>query len=135
MADKVCGDAYNELLNDFLKGATPPGLYFRLYSNNHTPVLNETPGNFTELTTVNGYAGTILGAGAWTITDTAGVLVATYPQQTYTFTGAFTVYGYYITDSGKTKVYWAGLAAGGPFVYGAGGGLLLWSLELDGPLS
>lgn len=135
MADKVIGSAYEEMLNDFLAGATPPTLTFRLYSNNYTPVLNSSVGNFTELATGNGYAGVDLVHGSWSVANTAGVVVATYPQGTFTFTTNFTVYGYYVTDHAQSKVYWAGLAAGGPFVYPSAGGLLLWSLELDGPLS
>lgn len=134
MAGKVCGDAYNELLGDCLKGNTPPALYLRLYSNNYTPVLNESPGHFTELTT-SGYGGIALSGGSWTVTDTAGVLTATYPQQTFTLTGSATIYGYYVTDSGKTKVYWAELIAGGPLSYSGAGGLVYLSIEVDGPLT
>jgi hypothetical protein len=134
MADKVCGDAYNEIFKDFLTGATPPALYLRLYSNNYTPTLADVPSDYTE-SVAAGYAAIALSGGSWTITDTSGVLVCTYPSQTFTLTGSGTIYGYYVTDSGKTKVYWAGLAAGGPFSFSSSGGVLLVSLALDGPTS
>lgn len=134
MAGEVCGDFFNQLLNQSLKAAGGVTYYLRLYSNNHTPVLNESPSNFTELTT-SGYAAVTLSTGSWTVTDTSGVVVATYPQQTFTLTASATIYGYYLTDSGKTKVYWAEIFAGGPISFSSGGGTFLLSLELDGPTS
>lgn len=134
MAGKVCGDYYNQLLSQTVGGGSGVTYYLRLYSNNYTPVLNESPSHFTELTTT-GYAAIALSGGTWTITDTAGVVSATYPQQTFTLTGSATIYGYYITDSGKTKVYWAELLAGGPISFTSSGGTFLLSLELDGPAS
>lgn len=131
MAGEVCGDAYNLSLSQFLAGASSVPLYLRLYSNNHTPVLGETPSNFTECSG-SGYAAIALVQGNWTITDTAGVVSCTYPQQTFTITGSLTIYGYYVTDSAKTKVYWAEKFAGGPITFGSGGGAFLLSLEVDG---
>jgi hypothetical protein len=134
MAGKVCGDAYAELLKDWLKGAAPPNLTLRLYSNNYTPVLDEEVSDFTE-SGMAGYAAVNLVQGNWTVTDTLGVLAATYPAITFTFTGGGTIYGYFVTDVAKTLVYWAELGAGGPFIYSSGGGQLIVTLEIDGPAS
>lgn len=134
MAGKVCDDFYDEGLKAQLAGGSVVGKVLRLFSNNYTPVLNDSPSNYTQCTG-SGYASISLSSGSWTVTKVGNQEQATYPQQTFTFTGALTVYGYYVTDSGNTKVFWAELASGGPFTYGAGGGQLLVTLELDGPAS
>jgi hypothetical protein len=134
MAGEVCTGMYSQALSQVLAAAGAVTYYLRLYSNNHTPVLDESPSNFTECSG-SGYAAIGLVAGNWTVTDTAGDVAATYPQQTFTLTGALTIYGYYITDAGKTTVYWAELFAGGPITFGSGGGAFLLSLEVDGATS
>jgi hypothetical protein len=56
------------------------------------------------------YAAITLTGANWTIADNgSGVSLASYPAQSWTFAGAVTIYGYYVTDSGNTKVCWAEL--------------------------
>lgn len=134
MAGKVCGGMYYDLLSQYLAGGGGGSLILHLYENNYTPVLDENPANFTEAS-IAGYAALSLSPGSWTVNNSSGIVTATYPQQTFTFTGSGTIYGYYVTNPFGAVVLWAELASSGPFVYGGGGGLLFVSLELDGPTS
>jgi hypothetical protein len=61
----------------------------------------------------------------WSIADNgSGTSQATYPTQNWTFAGAVTIYGYYVTDNGNTKVCWAELFSA-PLNFGAGQTLAL----------
>ena len=53
--------------------------------------------------------------------------LATYPPITYTITGAGTIYGYYVSDSGASVAYWG--KALGPFVFTAAGGTFTITLQ------
>ena len=75
------------------KDYTTDPLILRLFTNNLTPEVDDDISVFTE-TTGGGYATKSLDPVSWTVQNGS----ATYPQQTWTFTGnAGTVYGYYIT--------------------------------------
>lgn len=68
-------------------------LILRLFTNNVTPEVDDDFSIFTEATG-GGYATKSLDPVSWTVQNGS----ASYPQQTWTFTGNVgTVYGYYIT--------------------------------------
>src|SRR4029077_13704022 len=99
-------------------------LKLRLYTNNHTPVSSDTLAAYTECTDAS-YAPITLTGANWNIADNgSGVSQATYPTQNWTFAGAVTIYGYYVTDSGNTKVCWAEIFSA-PLSFGAGQQLAL----------
>jgi hypothetical protein len=102
----------------------------KLYSNNITPAEADVAGTYTELANSNGYTtgGFTLnsqsattawttpatvgagGTGAWGTglgTGSTNVPEATYPQQTWTWTGNMTAYGYYVVGSTSTTIAWS----------------------------
>lgn len=110
-----------EMLSRIVNKKATGDLKLHLYSNNYTPVEGSLLANFTECNAA-GYAAITLTGASWTVATTTGTTEATYAQQTFTFTAAQTVYGYYITDSGSTILVWAELFTGAPFNIPSGGG-------------
>lgn len=108
-------------------------LYLRLFDNNYTPVEGDSIGAFTE-SNGTGYAaidipGDSAGGPGWTYTTGGGDTVsAIYAQQTFTYTGGDTLYGYYVTTrdgaSGDTTVLWAERFTDGPYTIPGGGGTI-----------
>lgn len=96
--------ALDAILNEILNGRT--NLKLKLYSNNVTPDASVTNSSFTEVAG-GGYAAITLVFANWTITGG----VASYPLQTFTFTGPTnspgTIYGYYIVDTDDVSFIWA----------------------------
>lgn len=86
-------------LSYLVNKATPENLVLRLFTNNITPSETDTVATYTEATG-GGYAAITLTGATWTVTAGAPS-TASYPQQTFTFTGALTtnttIYGYYMT--------------------------------------
>jgi hypothetical protein len=101
-------EGINSFLEQFLLNkAAPANLKLILYTNNHTPVATDVLANFTECTDT-GYSAQSLTGGNWTMgTDGSGNSQASYPAITFTFNGNVTIYGYVVTDNGKTKACWA----------------------------
>jgi hypothetical protein len=132
MAGVLANEGTTDMLSAYLAGGTPPTLKLRLYSNNHTPVIGDTVSAYTEVTAA-GYAAITLSPGSWVVSTVSGHVVAAYPAQVFLMTAAFTAYGYYITDSGGTRLEGAELASGGPFTFGAGGGGVYVQLNINGP--
>jgi len=108
-------------------------LFLRLYKNNYTPIEGDTWLSFTE-SDGTGYAAiavpgdSALGSG-WTYATAAGDTVsATYTQQTFTYSGGDTLYGYYVTTrdgaTGDTTVLWAEEFTDGPYTIPSGGGTI-----------
>lgn len=94
------------------------GKTLRLFTNNITPGEADTAATYTEAAG-NGYAALALtggtGGGAWTVTEGAPSS-ASYPQQTFTFTGALgNVYGYYVTETTGGALCWAERFSDGPY--------------------
>jgi hypothetical protein len=76
----------------------------RLFSNNITPTKATVLGDFTEVSG-SGYAAKTLAHGSFTISALSPGAKAVYAAQTFTFTGAAgLIYGWYVTDTGKTKL-------------------------------
>lgn len=102
------------------KVTTTGNLILKLYSNDYTPNSDSDSNTFTEVTTGNGYTSKTLTGSTWSIADG----VATYPQQTWTFTGAVgNVYGYYVTTSSGTVVF-AERFSSGPFNIASNGDVI-----------
>ena len=89
----------------------------RLYSNDITPGETSTLASFTQVAG-GGYAAKTLLTASWTVTPGAPS-IATYAQQTFTFTGVTTapgtIYGYYLVDT-VTGLYIGGERFAGALV-------------------
>lgn len=97
-----------EALKRILNDATPDNLKLKLYTNNKTPAKADTVANYTE-STATGYAAKTLTGTDWTYASNAGVTTASFAAQTFTYTAAETVYGYYVTNNAGTTLMWAEL--------------------------
>lgn len=87
----------------------------RLFQNNHTPVVGDSVGDYTEAT-FGGYAAITL--DTWgSVSYATGVARILEILRTWTYSGTPTnnIYGYYVTNSTGSQLRWAQLAAGGPF--------------------
>ena len=77
-------------------------LTLKLFCNDRLPAEGDTAAAYTEAVG-GGYVAKTLTCGGWTVTDGAAQAQATYPLQTFTFTGPLTgnptAYGYYIVDA------------------------------------
>jgi hypothetical protein len=102
-------------------GGTANGsLTLRLYENDPTIDENTTIGLLTECTAA-GYASITLAGASWAVPITvSGQTSTSYAQQTFSFTGAATVHGYYITDGSNLVL--VERFASAPFVVPAAGG-------------
>ena len=100
-------------------------LKLKLYDNDITPAEGDSFSTYVE-STGTGYGDTTLQGDSWTFAIEAGDTVhADYAQQTFTYTGGDTLYGYYITskdDVGDTIVLWAERFTDGPYTIPGGGG-------------
>lgn len=85
-------------LSYLVNKTTPENLVIKYFTNNVTPSETDTAATYTEATG-GGYAAITTVGANWTVTAGAPS-VASYPQQTTTFTGALTgnttIYGYYV---------------------------------------
>jgi len=91
-------------------------LKVRLFKNNYTPVAGSVIGSFTEAN-FSGYTPGSLGtlAAATTVSGRASTTAGT--ANTWTKSGATgnDIYGYYVTDSGGTVLYWAERGSAAPY--------------------
>ena len=93
-------------LQNIVNAASPQTLVLRLYSNNQTPSGLDTAGNYTELSGY-GYSGVTLTPGSFTFA-TGTPCTATYPQISFTFTGAAGyIYGYFVTQASSGNLVFA----------------------------
>ena len=74
-----------------------------LFTNNYTPTKTDTTSSYTEASDTS-YAAVALTGTNWSVTTVSSVTTGTYPAQTFTFAGAQTVYGYYITNNAGTTL-------------------------------
>jgi len=102
----VVPDEGEQALLERMLNTSSGNTVLRLYTNSLTPVEGTVVGDFTEATAA-GYAAKTLAEGSWTVAVAGGISDATFAQQTFTFTAAETVEGYFITDVGATEVLWA----------------------------
>lgn len=110
-----------EMLSRILNKVATGDVKLHLYKNDYTPVEGSALANFTECTAA-GYAVKTLTGANWTIATASGISEASYAEQTFNFTATEVVYGYYITDSGTTKVLYAERFTSAPFNIPSGGG-------------
>jgi hypothetical protein len=96
-----------EILECAFKDASPEALNLKLYSNNYDPVKGSVAGNFTELSG-GGYAQKALTRAGWSSAVPGSPSSISYAtQQTFSFTGAVNVVGYYLVGAVSGNVYWA----------------------------
>lgn len=100
------------MLGNIVNKTTPEDLVLRLYSNNITPAETDTAATYTEVSG-SGYVSKVLNGANWTITSGAPSS-ASYALQTWTFSGAVTVYGYYLTELTSGIIKWAERPSGSP---------------------
>jgi hypothetical protein len=104
MALLVPNEGEAQMLNLILGKVSSENLTLKLFTSATTPAETDTAATYTEASG-NGYAAITLTAANWTVN---GTTVATYTQQTFTFTGGpVTVQGYFIVGATSAKLYWA----------------------------
>lgn len=115
----ITGDVL--LLRYMVNFSQPADLELRLYTNNQTPSETDNLPNYTESTASNYSAIRLLG-GSWTVSSgvSAGA-TATYAQQSFNFSAADTIYGYFVTSQLRRELCWAEKFQGGPFQIPAAG--------------
>jgi len=102
-ADEGCAELLGVMLNKVSQG----NVKLKLFVNNYTPLKSTVLADLTECT-LTGYAALTLTGSSWTITTASNVSVASYAAQTFTFSASGqTIYGYYFTNNGSTKLLWA----------------------------
>lgn len=99
-------------------------LVLHLFTGNLTPSLTTvvTDALLTEPSGGSGYAAISLTGASWAVATVSTITTATYPLQTFTFTSAVSVYGYYITNTAGTKLMWVERFSGAPYTLPSGGG-------------
>lgn len=112
----------NMLSTDGTAGPAGGHRVLRLYTNNPTVDDSITTSVLTEAVGATGYAPITLVGSSWTTTQSVGVTTAVYSEQTFTFTTAVTVYGYYVTSLTGGNLLWVEKFSGAPFQLPGGGG-------------
>ena len=108
------------------KDTTTELLVLKLYINNVTPDIEDTVATYTEVTG-GGYSAKTLSAATWSVF--AGE--ATYPQQSWNFTGnAGTVYGYYLVNSTSNQLIFAERFPNGPYTVANNGDIIRVTLSI-----
>lgn len=118
-------------------GGRPSNVIYHWYTNDYTPDADSDIMDFDEAS--GGDISTLTVAAAdWTVSAAAGSGVAEAPEEELSVAGALTLYGYYVTDDMSLTIpIWAERFEGGPLVWPAGGGALLFTprTELLTPIS
>jgi hypothetical protein len=110
-----------EALKRILNYSAADNLKLKLYTNNKTPAEADVVASYTE-STGTGYTSITLTGSSWTV-NAGDPTIASYAQQTFTYTGAeAAIYGYYVTNNGGTVLMWSELFSDGPYAIPAGGG-------------
>jgi hypothetical protein len=119
----IVGDVL--LLRYMLNFQAPADVQMRLYNNNITPHESSALSDFTESTAASPYTAVTLTGASWTVSSgaTAGS-TGTYAQQSFNFSTADTIYGYFITSGGARTLLWAERFTGGPFQLPSSGGTI-----------
>lgn len=120
----VTGYCPDQGLPTILTAVVGANLKLHLFSNNVTPSDSTVLADLTE-STFTGYAAVTLSSGSWTDSGvTAHQDTFTYLAVTFTNSSGSnaTVYGFYITDSGSTKLVGVALFDGSPITITASGG-------------
>lgn len=110
-------------LKYMLNHTAPSNVRLKLYSNDKTPAESDVIANYTE-TVAAGYTDKVLTGSNWVVGTSLGVSTAAYAQQSFTFTTAATLYGYYVTNNGATDLLWTERFTGAPISIPSGGGVV-----------
>lgn len=122
----------NMLSTDGTAGPAGGGRLLRLFTNNLTPAEGTTQSTITEAVGATGYTPVTLVGSSWTTTQVSGATTAVYSEQTFTFTTAVTVYGYYVTTiGGSPELLWLERFSGAPFILPTGGGQIAISPRIS----
>lgn len=80
-----------------------------------------------------GYSPITLTGSAWSFsTSGGGTSTATYSEQSFTFTTAAEVYGYYVTNNADDQILFMERFSGAPFVLPGTGGTIAVTTKLSG---
>jgi hypothetical protein len=110
----------NMALEMLVNKTAPQNLVLRLYTSNTTPGESDVEGTYTECA-MSGYSAITLTGSSWG--TAAGGSIA-YAQQTFTFSGSGTIYGYYVTQVTSGKLLFSERFSDGPYTFPSGGGTL-----------
>lgn len=101
-------------------GGAGVGMYCRLFTNNYTPLESSVVSDFTQAT-FTGYAAIQLTSWS-TPAYSSGKARTSNAVITFTNTGgsSATIYGYYVTDSGNTNLFFAERDPLGPITLNPG---------------
>jgi hypothetical protein len=114
MALLAPNEGESKMLEYITGKAAQESLVLCLYTNNKTPAEADTLASYTEASGF-GYANKTLTAASWSMVA-GDPTYASYPQETWTFTGALgNVYGYFIKSATSGKVLWAEQFTNGPY--------------------
>jgi hypothetical protein len=108
------------------KDSTTESLVLKLYSNNYTPAIGDSANSYIE---VSGglYSSISLTPATWAISSG----IATYPQQSWFFTGSVgTVYGYYLVNSTSNQVIFAERFPNAPYTISNSGDIIRVTLSI-----
>ena len=123
----VVSDSCEQTILSLLLGATANSGFqiLKLFTNsNGNPNEATVLSDFIEAAQT-GYSDKILTGSDWTISTVSGTTTASYAEQTFTFTEAASVYGYYIVTSEQTpRLLWAERFTSAPFTLPGGGGTI-----------
>ncbi len=119
-------DASRLLLLKYISGNVVPGSpVAHLYANNITPSITDTVATYTE-SVAGGYTASTATSANWTFATVSTVDSMTYPAITFTFSGAETIYGYYVTNSSSVLLFSERFSS--PITFSSGGGNLVLNL-------
>jgi len=117
-------------LENIVNNTAPQNLTLRLYSNNYTPTSTDTSSNYTELSGY-GYSSVSLTPSSFTFA-TGTPCTATYPQITFTFTGAAgLIYGYFVTQASSGSLLFANRFSNAPISIANNGDQIRVTLTLQ----
>lgn len=132
MAIVVPDTAEENLLNALLGNTSNlSSVTYRLFTNNITVSESTTLVSFTELSG-SLYTPLAVANTDWTVATSSGTTSATRAMYAWAISGSCTVYGYFVTNSSNTTLYWAENFAS-PITFPTGGGTLDFtaSVSLD----
>lgn len=111
----VPNDGEDRMLQAIVNKTAPENLVLCLFTSNTTPAEADTTATYTEASGFGYAAVNLTPVANWTITP-GNPAVASFPQQTFTFTGALgNVYGYYVKQVTSGKLMWAEKFTDGPY--------------------
>jgi hypothetical protein len=109
------------LLKYMLNYSAADNVKVHLYTNNYAPAKSDVLANYTE-SSAAGYSPITLVGSQFTVATVSSTSSAVYARQTFTYTTAENVYGYYITNNAASILIWAEEFSGAPFMIPSGGG-------------